>query len=101
MFQTEDKIIIYSQVKPEFLTHYSPMIYGDGLISTKLGLHFQVQKEHFNGEEMRLKCTSTLAKVIKTTTERTISVGPQRASGYQVSDRSKSGTFRISGVKQS
>lgn len=79
------------EVKPEFLSYYLPTKYADGLVSTKLGLHFQVQEEHFKSEEMRLKCTATLAKNIKMSTEEKIPVGPNKASGYQTSDHSNAG----------
>ncbi|GIY71325.1 ig-like domain-containing protein [Caerostris extrusa] len=56
----------------------------------KLGLRFRVQEDHFRSEEMRLKCTATLAKIIKITTVETISVGPHRTSGFHVSASSAS-----------
>ncbi|GFY59979.1 ig-like domain-containing protein [Trichonephila inaurata madagascariensis] len=79
------------QVKPEFLSQYPSTMYPDGLSSTKLGLRFRVQADHFRAEEMRLRCTATLAKVIQMTTVETIAVGPQRTSGFQVSVASASG----------
>lgn len=80
-----------NEVKPEFLSQYQPSTYPDGLSSTKLGLRFRVQEDHFRAEEMRLKCTATLAKVIKMTTLETIAVGHQRTSGYQVTEHSAAG----------
>ncbi|XP_055929957.1 synaptogenesis protein syg-2-like isoform X1 [Argiope bruennichi] len=75
-----------NEVKPEFLSQYPPTVYPDGLSSTKLGLRFRVQEDHFRSEEMRLKCTATLAKIITMTTVETIAVGPQRTSGFQVAN---------------
>ncbi|XP_054709440.1 synaptogenesis protein syg-2-like [Uloborus diversus] len=87
------------EVKAEFLAEYRPVLYPDGLSSTKLGLQFRVQREHFKGEEMRLKCTSALSKVLKKNSEILISGSYQRSSGLQVADNSESDFKRMSGSK--
>ncbi|KAG8199128.1 hypothetical protein JTE90_015965 [Oedothorax gibbosus] len=81
-----------NEVQPEFLAQYTPTVYLDGLSSTKLGLRFRVQEDHFRSEEMRLKCTATLAKVVQLTTVETPAVGPQR---YQISANSAEGCHSI------
>ncbi|XP_035217259.1 nephrin-like [Stegodyphus dumicola] len=88
-----------NEVKPEFLSEYHPITYPDGYSSSKLGLQFRVQEEHFKSEEMRLKCTSTLSKTITMTCEERISGGHQRSSGLQTADSSESGWSQVEALQ--
>ncbi|XP_067143376.1 uncharacterized protein [Centruroides vittatus] len=47
-----------------FLLHSPTIIYPDGKKSTVVGLSFVVYREHFIKDELRLKCASTVSKVI-------------------------------------
>ncbi|XP_035208096.1 uncharacterized protein LOC118182818 isoform X2 [Stegodyphus dumicola] len=76
------------EVRPEFLTPYLPTHYPDGLSSAKLGLRFRVQDEHLKGEEIKLKCTATLSKMITKTSAETLLLGDNhRSSSFHLSDR--------------
>lgn len=37
----------------------------DGMVSTVLGLRFEVKHRHFQNGEMRLRCTATLSEVMR------------------------------------
>lgn len=68
------------------LTHYPTMKFPDGLEVNILGLNFRVQSDHFQKEEMRLKCTATLSKVINMSSEETIVGSSQQSSGLHISE---------------
>lgn len=55
----------------EYLIQYPPTRNPDGEEFSVLGLRFAVRTYHFQRNEMRLKCTATLAKVIVMSTEET------------------------------
>ncbi|XP_035224486.1 uncharacterized protein LOC118197109 [Stegodyphus dumicola] len=57
------------EAKPKYLIPREPITYTDGMISTVLGLQFQVKHRHFQRNEMRLRCTATLSEVKKMTSE--------------------------------
>ncbi|KFM80441.1 hypothetical protein X975_03332, partial [Stegodyphus mimosarum] len=57
------------EAKPKYLVPREPITYTDGMISTVLGLQFQVKHRHFQRNEMRLRCTATLSEVKRMTSE--------------------------------
>ncbi|KAG8187092.1 hypothetical protein JTE90_023934 [Oedothorax gibbosus] len=57
------------EAKPEYLLPLEQIVHGDGSVSTKLGLQFVVKHRHFQKHEMRLRCTATLSKVRKMSSE--------------------------------
>ncbi|GFY60658.1 putative beat protein [Trichonephila inaurata madagascariensis] len=73
-----------------------------------LGLRLRVQPRHLDeNEEMRLKCTATLSKVINTRSEETTLGGNHRTSGLtvaenfgKVSERSSSSSSTQNGVRR-
>ncbi|XP_067130867.1 synaptogenesis protein syg-2-like [Centruroides vittatus] len=72
-----------NQVKPEYIMEYS---LPDGSPYAVLGLRFRVQQLHFRTDELRLKCTATLLKVINMITEKKILLGYQQISGLHADD---------------
>ncbi|KAG8197881.1 hypothetical protein JTE90_020261 [Oedothorax gibbosus] len=72
------------EVEPHFLIHYRTT---SGVPSGVLGFRVRVQPHHLDeNEEMRLKCTATLSKVINTRSEETTLGGNHRTSGLTVAE---------------
>ncbi|XP_042896375.1 uncharacterized protein [Parasteatoda tepidariorum] len=73
-------------VRQEFLIRYKPVRYQDGQATSILGLSFPVRTDHFQRDEMRLKCTATLSKVINMSSEETLVGSSQQSSGLHISE---------------
>ncbi|GFQ64696.1 ig-like domain-containing protein, partial [Trichonephila clavata] len=73
-------------VRAEFLVRYKPVRYPDGQVTSILGLRFAVRTDHFLRDEMRLKCTATLSKVINMSSEETLVGSSQQSSGLHISE---------------
>lgn len=69
------------------LIYYPPIIHPDGEEIAVLGLRLRVQTKHLDeNEEMRLKCTATLSKIINVRSEERRVGGNHRNSGLQVAE---------------
>ncbi|CAL1275895.1 unnamed protein product [Larinioides sclopetarius] len=74
-------------VKDEFLIHYPTIQHEDGEETSILGLRLKVQQEHLDkNEEVRLKCTATLSRVINVRSDERTVGGNHRNSGLQVAE---------------
>ncbi|XP_054709794.1 uncharacterized protein LOC129219419, partial [Uloborus diversus] len=73
-------------VRPEFLIRYPAVRFPDGQVTSVLGLRFSVRAHHFQRDEMRLKCTATLSKVINMSSEETLLGSSQQSSGLHISE---------------
>ncbi|XP_071036319.1 muscle M-line assembly protein unc-89 isoform X2 [Parasteatoda tepidariorum] len=71
----------------ESVVHYPPLIHEDGEGRSVLGLRLRVQRSHLDeNEEVRLKCTSTMSRVINVRSDERTFGGNHRNSGLQVAE---------------
>ncbi|KFM72514.1 hypothetical protein X975_15585, partial [Stegodyphus mimosarum] len=85
-------------VGDESLVHYPTLIDEDGEEISILGLRLRVQKSHLDeNEEMRLKCTATLSRVMNVRSEERTLGGNHRNSGLQVAENYGKVSERSSG----
>ncbi|XP_076321954.1 uncharacterized protein LOC143231289 [Tachypleus tridentatus] len=78
------------EVDPTYLVHYPPRHNPDNLVSTVMGLKFKVRANQFQKGEIRLKCTSTLFKIIDERSVETVIGGKEQSSGLHISESSSS-----------
>ncbi|XP_076323751.1 uncharacterized protein LOC143232336 [Tachypleus tridentatus] len=76
--------------RSDYIIRYPDVNYMGEMVTSVLGLKFRVQQKHFLSEGLRLKCTSTVSRVIGTNS-REVTVGNLRqSSGLHVSENSGS-----------
>ncbi|GFS94566.1 ig-like domain-containing protein [Nephila pilipes] len=74
-------------VEDDSLIHYPPLLHPDGEETSVLGLRLRVQPKHLDAnEEVRLKCTATLSRVINVRSDERTVGGNHRNSGLQVAE---------------
>ncbi|PRD27463.1 UNVERIFIED_CONTAM: hypothetical protein NCL1_35292 [Trichonephila clavipes] len=72
-------------------TPHPPIHYTEDLKATVLGLRFRVEQNMFKSDELRLKCTATLSRVVSLSSDVTVVGGNQQNSGFHVSENTVSG----------
>ncbi|KAG8184780.1 hypothetical protein JTE90_011566 [Oedothorax gibbosus] len=73
-------------------TPHPPIQYTEELKATVLGLRFRVEQTMFKSDELRLKCTATLSRVVSLSSDVTVVGGNQQNSGFHVSENTVSVT---------
>ncbi|UYV62902.1 hypothetical protein LAZ67_2002379, partial [Cordylochernes scorpioides] len=74
-----------SQAEEEQLIRYPPERKKNGLEAAVLGLKFLVEKPHFNADELRLRCTETMSRVVDLRSEDRVLGSRATSSGLQAS----------------
>ncbi|XP_054710641.1 uncharacterized protein LOC129220277 [Uloborus diversus] len=73
-------------VPEEHIIRYRPIDHGDGEHTSVLGLKIRVQSNHMEDDEMRVKCTASLSRVINVRSDERTVGGNSRNSGLQVAE---------------
>ncbi|GIY08635.1 hypothetical protein CEXT_576321 [Caerostris extrusa] len=73
-------------------TPHPPIYYTEDLKASVLGLRFRVEQNMFKSDELRLKCTATLSRVVSLSSDVTVVGGNQQNSGFHVSENTVSVT---------
>lgn len=88
-------VCCFFQINDESLIRYPPIIHPDGEGTAILGLRLRVETKHLDeNEEMRLKCTATLSRIINVRSEERTVGGNHRNSGLQVAENYGKGNLR-------
>ncbi|GFX67957.1 DUF1758 domain-containing protein [Trichonephila clavipes] len=74
------------EAKSEHLIKYPTIRYSDGTEVSSLGLRMKVEHYHFKSDELRIKCTTTLYRMLTMRAEKTLFRYNQQNSGFHTAE---------------
>lgn len=76
----------------EHVIKYPTIRYSDGMEVSSLGLRMKVEHHHFKSDELRIKCTTTLYRMLTMRAEKTLFRYNQQNSGFHTAANRCEGT---------
>ncbi|GIX95705.1 DUF1758 domain-containing protein [Caerostris extrusa] len=83
------------EAKMEHLIKYPTIRYSDGTEVSSLGLRMKVESYHFKSDELRIKCTTTLYRMLTMRAEKTLFRYNQQNSGFHTAENRCAGVIAI------